>query len=516
MSSSADFIELTSSDLPAHSPVTELAGELLPEDPLSHPAVVAALAAGAVTLPPKSRSAVTRGRPATEPQAGHRSRAASRRSSPGPPAAAPTSSEAAPSIQELTRVLAAALAKAAPTPPPSILDTVVPPPNFSGKDTTPTEFNEFAFQLTRALRQRHLLPPTFDLPSPLAPPPVGSPLAFLSQGIIDAITACFSGNALAWLRLEANKGSLPTDFVRFLLALQGRFILSLASATASAKTSLESLSMGKQETIRQLHGRIDSLLLAAGGDAPADKDLLRYFKAALRPELRVGVWTAGTPESFAAAIRKAEEIESLYTLAAGTSRTNPGSHGRPGANRNPLSKKALSAFLSDAGVPEGERLQYLALHSTTRQSRPSAAPNPASPSRPHPPKMTPEIREKCRVENLCFRCREPIASVGHVGAECPHYPSDQSRPTNPANAHVPAPAPPSAPAAAVPTPRARAAAIGRRVLTAAEASSANPSTGPHPGPSDTPGEEEGDEGADAEDDALYAFAQAYRASRSKN
>ena len=169
MSSSADFIELTSSDLPAHSPVTELAGELLPEDPLSHPAVVAALAAGAVTLPPKSRSAVTRGRPATEPQAGPRSRAASRRSSPGPPAAAPTSSEAAPSIQELTRVLAAALAKAAPTPPPSILDTVVPPPNFSGKDTTPTEFNEFAFQLTRALRQRHLLPPTFDLPSPLAP-----------------------------------------------------------------------------------------------------------------------------------------------------------------------------------------------------------------------------------------------------------------------------------------------------------------------------------------------------------
>ena len=173
--SSHEFIDLLPSAVaPPLLPSPELTGEAGVDaaDPLSHPAVLAALAAGAVTLPSKARVSV-------------RSRAASRRTSPGPSTAAPpqppdAGSASSAAVQELSRVLAAALAKAAPAPPfappvPSVLDTVVPPPAFSGTNTTTTEFNEFAFQLARALRQRHLRPPTFELPNPLPPPPPAPP-----------------------------------------------------------------------------------------------------------------------------------------------------------------------------------------------------------------------------------------------------------------------------------------------------------------------------------------------------
>ena len=328
------------------------------------------------------------------------------------------------------------------------------------------------------------------------------------------MTACFHGNALVWLRLETGKGTLPTDFVRFLVAVQTRFILSLASSASAAKSSLEALAMGKNETIRQLNSRVDSLLLAAGAEAPADADLLRYLKKALRPDLRVAVWTAGAPASFASAIRKAEEMESLLAPDAGA-------HRQDRAPRNVLSKKSLSAFLADAGIPKGDRSPFLAVLSASKDQLRTRANQPTAPGSPRPafiPKMTDEIRDKCRAEGRCFRCRELISTVGHVGSACPRFPS--TAPADPTSGPGPAPPSPSSPAAAgyPPTPRARAAAIGRRALTAADASGAartDPSGEPHPGSADTePGDDDGGDGADAaEDEALYAFARAYRASR---
>ena len=228
--------------------------------------------------------------------------------------------------------------------------------------------------------------------------------------------------------------------------------------------------MSPQESLGAFASRIDSYLLAAGDTAPSGPDLLRYFKNGLRPNLRIGVWTAGTPASYGAALKAAEQFELLLHPPNPTSRppTDHKQHdrnrgGRGASTKPALSKKALSAFLTDAGLSPEDRAPILALLSGSRS--PGTGKPPASPGTSGIPKMTPAIRQECIDRALCFRCREPL-SAGHVGATCPAFPDSPAK---------------------VPDLRRTAATLGRRTLASA---AATPSDGAAGGEEEPPEAEE--------------------------